>query len=287
MTGTRPARLRTRARVGLALGAVLVLGALGLASASTLGITSRGPAVVTASSPCSGTARVEPAVPTSSAQVTTSAVRVDLPTGCTGSHTVQVALDTGNGIATGSGLISSGGTIDVGQVYTATTTMPVTTTLDGWSMTSTWSFPIAACTVPGSTTATCEVALTWTGGPNLSGNANLPAAFTVSTTSTTPVAWQVTIWTSRMGNPLNRMGNSSVDGYSDGLTTWSSSGNVNDVDAVWCSKISGSAGIAVEGRPSGPANNRFETVVAGRDRYFLVMVNGPQSGADIRVASCS
>ena len=283
MTPARP----HRRRLVVALALIVVIGSLGLASASSLGLTSRGLAVVRGATPCPGTAVIEPTVPLSAAQVTTSAVRVSLPVGCSGSHAVQVALDTGSGIVTGSASIASGGSVDLGQEYSATTTMPVTATVDGWSMPATWSFPIAACTVPGSTTATCSVTLDWSGGPNLSGSANLPAGFVVSTTSTTPVAWQVTVWTSRMGSPLNKMGNSTVDGYSDGLTTWSSTGSINDVDPVWCSKISGSAGIVVEGRPSGPVGNRFETVVAGRDRYFLVMVNGPQAGADIRVASCS
>ncbi len=100
---------------------------------------------------------------------------------------------------------------------------------------------------------------------------------TVTTTSTTPVPWQVTILMSHPDLPgvPTYLGNSTLDGYSDGATTWSSTGYPNDVQRV--SACADSPVLVVSGKPSGPTDNRYETVVAGRARLFSLVLNQNQA----------
>jgi len=260
-----------------AIPAVLVLAfvaALGVASASSLGVTSGERTTTAATTPCPGTATVQPATPTTSAGTQFSAVKVILPAGCTGARDVQIAFRQGSTNYTGSGQITGSGLVTMSSAYTAAATATLWATVGGWNLPATWAYLPTTCTIPGDTTATCSTALTVFVGSKPGGGSFTYYDIVISTTSTTPVAWEATILMAHPSLPgaPTRLGNSTLDGYSDGVTTWSATGAINDVRRT-SSCSAAPAILTVAGKPSGPVGNSFDTVVAGRDRKFSLVLN--------------
>jgi hypothetical protein len=254
--------------VAIAL-AVLAAAGVGLASASTVSVAAVGVTNQDVSRPCPGVATAVPA----DLRFGTSyyAVAITLPSGC-GPRTVDLNLLDGRRWRSGSAVIDGSGTITLSRRYTARTSMTIVATLDGWDLPVAWSFAPATCIVP-TGAASCAADVTVFVGNKPGGGYFTYYDVAVTTTSTTPVPWQVTILMSHPDLPgvPTYLGNSTLDGYNDGLVTWSGTGDVNDVQRV--SACSDSPILVVNGKPSGPANDRYETVVAGRARLFSLVLN--------------
>ncbi len=253
----------------LAMSVLLLAAAgLGLASASTLGVGSPEIAAESVTHPCTGAVSATPAQQNRSKY---RGIAFTLPSGC-GSRTVQVALKDGNNWRTGTSTFASSGIVTLNNTYTALTSMTIVATIDGWTLPVTWSYAPVTCAVP-TGEATCDAGVTIFTGNKPGGGYFTYYDVVVTTTSTTPVPWQVTILMSYPDYPgvPTYLGNSTLDGFNDGVTTWSGTGNVNDVDRI--SACSDSPVLVVAGRPSGPINNRFENVVAGRQRNFSLVLN--------------
>jgi len=277
MPATRPSPGSTtglRRGAVAALLALTFLTALGVASASSLGVTSGSRTSSSATSPCPGTAVVQPANPTSSAGTQFSAVRVILPVGCSGARDVQVAFRQSGTNYTGSAQITGSGVVTMSSAYTAAVTATVMATLNGWNLPATWAYLPTTCTIPASPSATCYTDLTVFNGSKPGGGVFTYYDIVIRTTSTTPVVWEATILMAHPSLPgaPTRLGNSTLDAYSDGQTSWSSTGSINDVRRT--SSCSASPAIlTVQGKTSGPADNTFDAVVAGRDRQFSLVLN--------------
>lgn len=261
-------------RVAVVAAVIVVLAALGLASAASLGVTSRNRTSTSATAPCTGAASALPVSPTNAAATQFNAVQVTLPPGC-GQRQVQVALRSGTTNRTSAATTITGtGTVPMSGTYTASTTLTIWATVDGWDQPITWSYETSDCRVPGNPDARCDSVITVFTGSKPGGGSFTYYDVAVTTDSTTPVPWEVTIRTSHPNLPAapTRLGNSTLDGYNDGVTTWAGTGPANDVRRVSnCSTAP--ASITVAGRVAGPVGNSFETVVAGRTRLFSVVLN--------------
>lgn len=253
--------------------AVLAVTSLGLASASSLDVSSRRVSTSAVTAPCPGIVTTA-ANPTNTADTRFNRVAVTLPAGC-GTRSLQVAVRDGTSWRTSAATtITGSGVVQLSGSYTADSTITMQATVDGWDLPGTWSYEPAGCAVTDGSGATCSADVVVFVGSKPGGGSFTYYDVAVTTTSTTPVPWQVTIRTSHPDLPgaPTRLGNSTLDAYNDGATAWSNAGSVNDVNRVSpCTDAPGV--IVVAGRPSGPAGNRFETVVAGRARLFSVVLN--------------
>lgn len=260
-----------RRRVLLAV--VVLVAAAGIAVGSASGLSVAGGALTgrTGAAPCSGVSVASPAVASNATTNVYRGVSITVPSSC-GSRTVQVAVQNGTGWRTGSATVNGSGIITLNNTYTAKTTTVVKATVDGWNLPVTWSFAATTCVDP-TGSSSCTSAVTIFTGNKPGGGFFTYYDVTVTTTSTTPVPWQVTILMSHPDLPgvPTYLGNSTLDGFSDGVTAWSSTGNVNDVQRI--SPCSSSPVLVLAGEPSGPATNRWETVVAGRQRLFSIVLN--------------
>lgn len=253
----------------LAISVLLLAAAgLGLASASNLSVGSPKLGIEAASNPCPGVVVATPATLSGSRY---RGIAFTLPSGC-GSRTVQAAIKNGSTWRTGSATFASSGIVTLNNTYTALTTMNVVATVDGWDLPVTWSYAPVTCAVP-TGVATCDAGVTIFTGNKPGGGFFTYYDVVVTTTSTTPVPWRVTILMSYPDYPgiPTYLGNSTLDAFNDGQTAWSGTGSINDVDRV--SACADSPVLVVAGRPSGPTANRFENVVAGRQRNFSLVLN--------------
>ncbi len=272
-------------RAALALVLLLVvLGSIGTASAATLAV--RGGAVdeFTVTRPCADGATATGANPATTNQ---THVRLTIPQACVGRN-VQVTVVDAAGVAhSGAASPMNQATLDIPVQggFTAAAGLTVRATVDGWNLTTTWSWTAPAyiwCTVvtPGST-ATCTATIV-----KRTTDARVPYwDVVVSTTSPTPVRWEVgfDLANSYYGT-VTRLGNSDLDGYDDAwpyswgdaVGNWSA---INDVVRQNC----GAAPMRVQGLDSAPrwdASNNFREVRAGRERLFSLVVNQTQAGYD-------
>lgn len=186
-------------RVVAVLGALVVAG-LSTASAATLPLATSRLTTLTAADRCAPDLAVEAGTATSG---TASSVTIrEVPADCAG-KTVRLrligasgALATTDAVAT---LPAAGATATIPvAAYTPSAVRSVALTVDGWGVTPTWSAPTPtpvpgiACTVPGDPSATCEVKVTSSAEWGSGASRTYLRRFEVSTTSTTPVTWQLT-----------------------------------------------------------------------------------------------
>jgi len=260
-----------RRRLVLAVVAVVAAAGFAVGSASGLPLTGGTLTGRTGTAPCSGVSVASPAVASNATTNVYRGVSLTVPSSC-GTRAVQVAVQNGTGWRTGTATVTGSGIITLNNTYTARTSTVVKATVDGWDLPVTWSFASTTCVDP-TGSSSCSSAVTIFTGNKPGGGFFTYYDVTVTTTSTTPVPWQVTILMSHPDLPgvPTYLGNSTLDGFSDGVTTWSSTGNVNDVQRI--SACSASPVLVVAGEPSGPTNNRWETVVAGRQRLFSIVLN--------------
>ncbi len=284
--------MRTRLAVVVVLLLALV-GTASMGSASSLPVHGGIIDTETASRPCADGAS---ATGPSTATAAQTAVRLTVPAGCVG-RDVQVTVVDQAGVAHSSAVVAmTAQTMDVPvSGYVGAAALTVGATVDGWNLTTTWSYtppaPYVWCTVvtPGSP-ATCTAAVTL----------RTTAAgvrywdVVVSTTSPTPVRWEVGFdLTNPFYGAVTRLGNSDLDGYADGgQYSWGDRegwfSGINDVVRQNC----GGAPLRVRGVNSAPAwdpANNFRDVRAGQDRRFSLVVNETQSGYDDvkRPGSCT
>ncbi|NTW40677.1 MAG: hypothetical protein HGA44_12460 [Cellulomonadaceae bacterium] len=277
-------------RAPFALVVVLcVVGGLGLASAATLAVTSSSVSAAVATNPCPGTAAAGPGAVVATATQTFGGVAVTMPAGC-GARTVQVTVLNGTTVrATGSGVVNGSGTVATGS-YVAAAGLTVKATVDGWDLPATWTYrPYVSCriTTVGST-KTCSAAITVVTGTKPGGSTEaLYYDVAVTTTSTTYVPWEVTFY---LDDPVygavpTRLGNSDLDGFSDGSTTWGTN-PANDVTRS--SACSALPVLTVVGEANGPTGNRFNVVRSNRPRNFSIVVNRTEVGySDVIAPGCA
>ena len=207
---------------------LLAVAGLGLASASSLGVTSV-LGVTEGASPCSGTAVGRPvgATDVQAGDPGYGAIDVTLPSGCTGARTVQVTLlDGTQSLVAASGTVTGSGSLSA-SAYRAQSVTGGVATVDGWDLPFTWDFtPPATCQVT-SGSGTCVATVTlWTGQRTGGSSSALYFDVWVTTTSSSWVSWQVTfdLSSSYYGTTVTRLGNSDLDSYSDSSTSWSQYG---------------------------------------------------------------
>jgi hypothetical protein len=185
---------------------------------------------------------------------------------------------------------AGGGSLTVPTAnFAPSATDRATVTIDTWPVTATWTYvPPYWCTVVsgGSTGATCTATVTLFTGIKPGGT--LSATYydvVVQTTSATALTWEVgfNLLSSFYGGVPTRLGNSTLDGYSDGLTTWDGTPANNVTTQGTCS----AGQLRVRGASAGPANNKFETVSSARQRQFSLVVNRTEVGYnDVLSAGC-
>ncbi|MCV2394891.1 hypothetical protein OEB99_11270 [Actinotalea sp. M2MS4P-6] len=159
---------------------VALLACAGLASASSLGVTSSGITSVSASHPCPGGA---------TAVATNGTVTVTLPSAACDGLTVQLTTLTSAGGSVASGSATVTGTVAAVPVATTGATAAAAT-VAGWPLTVTYAAASLGPVSPANQ-ATVLTDVTW----DLVSNNPTQACFhgTVTTTSATPVEWALTI----------------------------------------------------------------------------------------------
>lgn len=278
-----------RRRLIAAVVALLAIGGVVLASASSLSVDGGTLTTLDGQNPCPGSAAATASNSASPGSQTFTGISVTLPTGC-GSRAVQVALLDGTTVVT-----SAAGTIDGSGVLTASTTYPASGTLtvqltaDGWAVPATWAYSqYASCAITsGSGTCTAEVTL-WTGTRPGGTSEALYFDVWVRTTSTQSRPWSVTFDLSHpyYGTAVTRLGNSTLDGYRDVSTTWSDTGWANNAQRT--SNCSTLPTLTVEGisQSTAPPRN-FAVVRNTRPRYFSLVVNRTEAGySDVLYPGC-
>ncbi len=276
---------------------LLVAAGLGLASASNLAVGSSRLGATDLTAPCPGSAVVTAvgATDVPAGQPAYGGIAVTLPAGCTGARDVQVTLHAGSQVVTSSaGSVTTSGTLSTANYYAQTVTGAVAT-VDGWNLPVTWSFaPPATCQVT-SGSGTCIAGVTlWTGQRNGGSSSALYFDVWVTTTSTSWVTYTVTFDLSSpyYGTTVTRLGNSDLDGYVDGRTTFSSTRYVNDVHRV--SSCSTLPALVVTGDGNGSVSTKdttnirnFSLVRDDHARYFSLVVNRTEAGYfDVLAPGC-
>lgn len=172
-----------------ALGTVL---ALTFANAAALPLDGGSLVSTTATHPCPGPATATAAT---GGGTTYSAVSVTMPAECAGRELKVTLLDGTTELHGGIGTVASAGatTVDLGETYTADANLTVRAVVDGWDLPTTWSFapPTPEGWVHPGNEDTVTTNLVWT---SITNNP-VQGCFSVdvSTTSTTPVVWRITL----------------------------------------------------------------------------------------------
>ena len=174
------------------IGALLIAG-LSTASAATLPLSSVRITTLTVAERCAPALTVEPG-PATGGTATSVAIRH-----CAGKQVRLRLLGASGPLATADAvatLPAAGATATIPvAAYTPSAVRGVALTVDGWGLAPTWSAPMPgiACTVPGNPSASCDVKVVasheWGSGESRT----YLRRFEVSTTSTTPVAWRLTL----------------------------------------------------------------------------------------------
>lgn len=277
---------------GLALlvAVAVLMGGLGAASAGGLVLAGQAPTAVVATHPCPGTASL-----TATNRGGSTAYRnvvVTVPSGCEGRQ-VQLYLDrTGtSGDRWGGGATNDLGvaSLRMSQDVSTNASYVASATVDGWSLPVTWNGSLAPhiwCSVLDDTAATCEATVTLFRGTKPGGGEFDYYDVVVTTTSTTYVTWEVGMKLDHAfyGPVPNTLGNSTLDGYWDGATSWT--GDRADVNRV--STCNQYPGIVLLTGVGTTGNNPFADVRADRVRSFSLVLNYQQGTYDDLVtAACS
>lgn len=240
------------------------------------------------------------AVTTPSTSDTTSFVQVSgITAACTGSLFVRVYDSNGTSRATGTATVAAGGgsqAVTMSPAFAPSQTDKVSVTIATWPVAATWTYtlpPIWCTLVRGSSGSTCTATVTFFHGtkPGGSGVADYYDVV-VTTNSTTPARWTVTfnLAHSVYGTVPAQLGNSILDAFSDGLTTWDANHNgkktpPNDVTT----QGSCSAGqLTVAGTAAADGSNDFRDVTNNRPRKFSLVVNQAPAGyGDVLNGGCA
>jgi hypothetical protein len=141
--------------------------------------------------------------------------------------------------------------------YSAISSWTIAAVVDGWNLPTTWSFtpPQIWCTVVtagSSATCTATVTLFYGTKPGGSGPANYYDVV-VTTTSASYVQWEAgfNLDNAFYGSRPTDLGNSGLDGYNDGGTTWIGTNN----DVTRQSACSALPALTVRGDNVGGGNN--------------------------------
>lgn len=221
-------------------------------------------------------------VPRSGATCTVGAVKVY--------STISPSSLLYSGDGSVSGTVLTTATVD-GTTFTPppTATGRVYVTINGWPVAATWTYtPAIWCTVisGGSSGATCAATVK-VANEKKTGGASYATYYdvVVQTTSTKALTWEVgfNLLSSFYGGVPTRLGNSTLDGYSDDLTTWDGTPANNVTTQGTCS----AGQLRVRGTSAGPAKNKFETVSSARQRQFSLVADAPLAGFnDVLAAGC-
>ncbi len=178
------------------IGALLIAG-LSTASAATLPLSSVRITTLTVAERCAPALTVEPG-PATGGTATSVAIR-QVPAHCAGKQVRLRLLGASGPLATADAvatLPAAGATATIPvAAYTPSAVRGVALTVDGWGLAPTWSAPMPgiACTVPGNPSASCDVKVVasheWGSGESRT----YLRRFEVSTTSTTPITWRLTL----------------------------------------------------------------------------------------------
>ena len=177
-----------RTWITVAVSVALLLGAFS-AHAAQLRLTSTYLTTYSHNHPCPGTASTTPA----SGSTPVTAVTVTMPSASCSGLTVQLTLldPTGAVVSHGSGVVTgSTATVSMSAAFDPQTGMAVQGAVNGWNLPLTWSYTAPDPVYQGNTPTTLTQ-ITWT----LVTNNPVQACFTatVTTTSTAPVEWRVTL----------------------------------------------------------------------------------------------
>jgi hypothetical protein len=271
-----------------AFAAVVLLVGLSFASAASLPLNGGVQSAAVATHPCPGTATATAAT---GSGITFSAASVTVPAGC-GGKLLTVRMTSGATVLTGTATAAGSGATVVALAptnYDATLAWTLSNTVDGWNLPTTWSFtpPPFWCTVlPVGSAATCTAAVTIFTGVKPGGSTTATYYdVVVTTTSTAYVQWQVSFSLDDpfYGTRPTRLGNSTLDNYSDGSTNWD--GTTNDVTRqTACTAI---PRLSVTGDNNG-GNNNFQNVKNNRVRQFSLVVNRTEAGYfDVLYPGCT
>lgn len=200
----RPSRARTRRpsrwreQPLRAVCAVLVglLGVAGIATASAAQLVVDGGSLASTGGthPCVGTGTATAAGVSGQSA---SGVGVVVPNGCAGRTVAVTVLSGGTTVASGNAQVVAGTTTVPVSAYTPTASLTVQAVVDGWALPVAWSWTPPAtgpvsCRIPANPSVTCQA--TVAGGSDW----GYPVTTTfnrfveVTTTSQTPVVWEVT-----------------------------------------------------------------------------------------------
>jgi hypothetical protein len=285
-----------------ALGACVLILAMGLtvmapASAAQLVLTGGQHPSFSASARCDDAV----AVTTPTIAGTSSSVQVSGIAACTGNLFVRVYDTTGVSRATGSATVVAGGgsqTLTVSPAYVPSPTDKVSVTIGTWPVAATWSYtalPYVWCTLvsTGSPGSTCTATVTLFHGvkPGGSGAADYYDVV-VTTTSTTPVRWEVTfnLAHSFYGSVPAQLGNSILDSFSDGLTTWNGNDTKNGTppNDVTTQGTCSAGLLSVRGSAAASGGNDFRDVTNNRLRKFSLVANQAPAGyGDVLNGGCA
>ena len=269
---------RSRKYLTAAAAVAVVLVGLSLASAAGLSLSGGSISAVAATHPCLGTASAVAA----NLQTGTNylSVVVAMPSGCAGRQ-VQVHVDRPNTTTDRNGVGSADASgvaaIRLDGTFSTGVTNVLSATVDGWPLPVAWNttlMPPIWCTVLDSSTATCVATVTIFTGTRPGGTSSATYYdVVVTTTSTSNVLWEVgfNLDHAYYGSRATSLGNSTLDGYNDGGTNWTT----NDVTRhSACSAI---PLLLVRGDDTGGTNN-FENVVNNGARRFSLVVNRTEAG---------
>lgn len=286
-----------------ALGACALILAVGL---SAMAPASAAQLVLTGGQHPSFSARVRcddaVAVTTPSTSGTSSSVQVSgITAACTGTLFVRVYDATGVSRATGSATVVAGGgsqTLTVSPAYAPSATDKVSVTIGTWPVAATWTYtalPYIWCTLvsSGSPGSTCTATVTLFHGTKTGGSGVADYYdVVVTTTSTTPVRWEVTfnLANSFYGTVPAQLGNSILDPFSDGLTTWNGNDTKNGTppNDVTTQGTCSAGLLSVRGTAAASGSNDFRDVTNNRVRKFSLVVNqAPAAYGDVLNGGCA
>jgi hypothetical protein len=241
---------------------------------------------------------------TPSTQTTSSSVQVaKISAACAGrALSVMVYNPTTGAIRTTSTtsvpVPAGGGALTVPTAaYTPSMTDHAFVSIDSWPVTATWTYtPAIWCTVisGGSPGATCAATVT-VASELKTGGASYATYYDVVVTSTSTIAlrWEVdfNLTDPVYGGVPTRLGNSTLDGFSDGATQWGTQ-PANDVTTLGaCSggqlKVRGTADGENVGGGRNQTYNDFRDVTSTRKRQFSLVADAPLAGFnDVLAAGC-
>ncbi|CAN5230700.1 hypothetical protein BH11ACT1_BH11ACT1_16050 [soil metagenome] len=232
---------------------------------------------------------------------TSSSVQVSgILAACTGTLVVRVYDSSGTSKATGSATVVSGGgsqTLTVSPAYSPSATDRVSVTIATWPIAATWTYtppaPYIWCTLLSGASAgsTCTATVTLFHGtkPGGSGVADYYDVV-VTTTSATPARWEVSfdLRNAFYGSVPAQLGNSILDPFSDGLTTWDASTWWAPANDVTTQGTCSAGQLSVRGTAAAAGKNDFRNVTDNRVRKFSLVVNQAPAGyGDVLTGGCA